>query len=83
VSIISINEKGKGSGIENVRLRKGGEIAEIIVVDGHAEAETVTAIWDSAVRKLHSEKGRGKQLNRGAAIATGDDLPRVSCHRRF
>ena len=60
--------------IETVRLRRGGETAEIIVVDGQAEGETVAAIRDNAVLKLHSEKGRGGQLNRGAAIATGDVL---------
>jgi rSAM/selenodomain-associated transferase 2 len=60
--------------IEAVRSRRGGETAEIIVVDGQAEAETVAAIRDNAVKKLHSEKGRGGQLNRGAAIATGDVL---------
>jgi len=57
-----------------VRLRRGGETAEIIVVDGQAEGETVAAIRDNAVRKLRSEKGRGGQLNRGAAIAAGDVL---------
>lgn len=60
--------------IDIVRLRRGGETAEIIVVDGQAEGETVAVIRDSAVQKLHSEKGRGGQLNRGAAIATGDVL---------
>jgi rSAM/selenodomain-associated transferase 2 len=60
--------------IETVRLRRGGETAEIIVVDGQAGGETVAAIWDNTVRKLLSEKGRGRQLNRGAAIANGDVL---------
>ncbi|MEI7671587.1 MAG: TIGR04283 family arsenosugar biosynthesis glycosyltransferase [Deltaproteobacteria bacterium] len=60
--------------IETVRLRRGGETAEIIVIDGQKEGETVAAIRDNAVRKLLSEKGRGIQLNRGAAIATGDVL---------
>ncbi|MEI7671298.1 MAG: TIGR04283 family arsenosugar biosynthesis glycosyltransferase [Deltaproteobacteria bacterium] len=60
--------------IEAVRLLKGGDAAEIIVVDGQAEAETVAAIRDSTVQKLCSEKGRGRQLNRGAASAKGDVL---------
>ena len=60
--------------IETVRLQRGGETAEIIVVDGQAEGETVAAIRDNAVQKLLSEKGRGGQLNRGAAIAAGDVL---------
>ncbi len=60
--------------IANIRGCRGGEAAEIIVVDGQAETETLAAIGDAAVRKLPSEKGRGRQLNRGAAIATGDVL---------
>jgi rSAM/selenodomain-associated transferase 2 len=57
--------------IEAVRALRGGSDAEIIVVDGQAEGETLKAVRDDAARKIRSEKGRGLQLNRGAAIATG------------
>jgi rSAM/selenodomain-associated transferase 2 len=60
--------------IETVRSRIGGDAAEIIVVDGQAEGETLAVIRDGSVQKLSSEKGRGRQLNRGAAIANGDVL---------
>jgi rSAM/selenodomain-associated transferase 2 len=60
--------------IENVRSQKDGADAEIIVVDGQAEGETLAAIRDIAVRKILSEKGRGRQLNRGASAAVGDVL---------
>lgn len=60
--------------VETVRSRRGGKAAEIIVVDGQAEKETLAAIRDGSVHKLSSEKGRGRQLNRGAAVATGDVL---------
>jgi rSAM/selenodomain-associated transferase 2 len=60
--------------IEAIRSLRGGETAEIIVVDGEPGRETLAAIRDAAVRKVPSEKGRGGQLNRGAAIATGDVL---------
>lgn len=60
--------------IEAVRSQGGGATAEIIVVDGQAEGETLAAIRDTAVRKLASGKGRGKQMNHGAATATGDVL---------
>jgi len=60
--------------IETVRRLRGGDAAEIIVVDGQAEGETLAAIQDAAVQKIRSEKGRGGQLNRGAAIAAGDVL---------
>jgi len=60
--------------IETVRRLRGGDTAEIIVVDGQAEGETLSAIRDAAVQKVRSEKGRGGQLNRGAAVAAGDAL---------
>jgi rSAM/selenodomain-associated transferase 2 len=60
--------------IEAVRRLSGGEAAEIIVVDGEPGGETLAAIRDGAVRKVTSAKGRGGQLNRGAAIATGEML---------
>jgi rSAM/selenodomain-associated transferase 2 len=60
--------------IEAVRRLRGGEAAEIIVVDGQAEGETLAAIQDAAVRKVRSDKGRGRQLNRGAAVVAGDVL---------
>ena len=49
-----------------IRSLDGGEAAEIIVVDGDPAGETLCAIPDGAVRKLLSEPGRGRQLNRGA-----------------
>ena len=60
--------------IEAVRRLGGGETAEIVVVDGETEGETLATIRDTAVRKVSSEKGRGRQMNRGAAVATGDVL---------
>jgi rSAM/selenodomain-associated transferase 2 len=60
--------------IGTIRRRRGGDAAEIIVADGQSEGETIAAIRDAAVQKVLSEKGRGRQLNRGAAIAAGDVL---------
>jgi rSAM/selenodomain-associated transferase 2 len=57
-----------------VRLLPGGGGAEIIVVDGEAGGPTLAAIGDPAVKKVLSEKGRGRQLSRGAEAATGDVL---------
>lgn len=67
-------QAGINETIEAVRRLKGGEAAEIIVVDGGPGRETLAAIRDAKVRKVPSEKGRGGQLNRGAAIAGGDLL---------
>lgn len=60
--------------IAAVRRLRGGDAVEIIVVDGEAERETLAAIQDTTVQKVRSAKGRGGQLNRGAAIAAGDVL---------
>jgi rSAM/selenodomain-associated transferase 2 len=60
--------------VETVRRFGGGDDVEIIVVDGEPGGETLAAIRDAAVRKLLSGKGRGGQLNRGAAVAAGDVL---------
>ena len=47
---------------------------EIIVADGDPEESTLKAIRDPRVKKIPSEKGRGKQLNTGAHLASGDIL---------
>jgi rSAM/selenodomain-associated transferase 2 len=47
---------------------------EIIVVDGDRGGSTINAIRDDRVIRAHSEKGRGPQMNRGAALASGDVL---------
>lgn len=60
--------------IENIRRQRGGDAAQVIVVDGQAEGETLATIRDTAVQKVLSRKGRGSQLKRGAAIAAGDVL---------
>lgn len=60
--------------IAAVRRLRGGDAAEIIVVDGGAGGETLAAIRDAGIQKVRSEKGRGRQLNRGAAGARGDVL---------
>ena len=56
------------------RLRKlpGGEGVEIIVVDGAPEGDTTGAIGDAEVITATSEKGRARQMNKGAEVATGD-----------
>ncbi|HME41999.1 MAG TPA: TIGR04283 family arsenosugar biosynthesis glycosyltransferase [Syntrophorhabdales bacterium] len=47
---------------------------EIIVVDGDPGEQTLVAISDSRVIKARSEKGRGKQMNAGAMLASGEVL---------
>ena len=47
---------------------------EIIVVDGDAEGKTTIAIKNTEVQTITSLKGRGSQMNAGAAIAQGNIL---------
>ncbi|MEW6586558.1 MAG: TIGR04283 family arsenosugar biosynthesis glycosyltransferase [Nitrospirota bacterium] len=63
--------------IVNNTIRHIHEIAppddfEIIVVDGDSGGSTVRCIGDEKVAKLTSPKGRGRQMNKGASVATGD-----------
>ena len=47
---------------------------EIIVVDGSKTQDTLGVITDSTIKKYSCEKGRGRQMNLGAALATGEIL---------
>ena len=60
--------------IKHLRKIDGGRSAEIIVVDGSPEADTLEAIEDADVIKLSAGKGRARQMNEGAAIARGEIL---------
>ena len=48
-----------------------GHDCEIIVVDGSPELETVSALNTKGIQAVSSGKGRGKQMNAGAAMARG------------
>lgn len=60
--------------IGHVRSLNGADVCEIIVADGSIEADTLNAIRDDSVIKVASEKGRARQMNAGAAFASGDIL---------
>ncbi len=47
---------------------------EVIVVDGAQEKDTLAAIRRDGVHLLSSLRGRGRQMNEGAAVARGDIL---------
>ena len=55
------------------RLDSDGN-AEIIIVDGTQEKDTLTAIRSNHAIKISSEQGRAKQMNAGASIARGEVL---------
>jgi len=52
----------------------GAGTAEVIVVDGAPEADTLARIKHLPVSHLSSPPGRGVQMNHGAAAACGDIL---------
>ena len=58
--------------IRRLAALPSGEMVEIIVVDGSAEAETLKVLENPRVKGIVAEKGRGKQMNKGAAAACGD-----------
>ncbi|MEW6002301.1 MAG: TIGR04283 family arsenosugar biosynthesis glycosyltransferase [Nitrospirota bacterium] len=47
---------------------------EIIVVDGSPGGDTIKLIGDEFVLKIISAKGRGRQMNSGASVASGEIL---------
>jgi rSAM/selenodomain-associated transferase 2 len=51
-----------------------GDIGEIIVVDGGSRDDTVALAERSGARVVRAERGRGRQLAAGAAVARGDWL---------
>ncbi len=60
--------------IRHLRKIDGGRSAEIIVVDGSPEMDTLEAIEDAGVIKVSAGKGRATQMNEGAAKARGEVL---------
>ncbi len=61
--------------IRNVHERSNGEDTEIIVTDGGSSDETRTIAATYGAKVILSEqKGRGAQMNEGAANATGEIL---------
>lgn len=60
--------------VGHVRTVGAGASAEMIIVDGDPAGATIGAVRDGDVKTAISEKGRGSQMNRGAALARGDIL---------
>ncbi len=75
IVIPAIHEEGSiNEAIGRIRALPLGSSAEIVVVDGSPDAGTAKAVRDTAVRCLTTPRGRGRQMNEGAAVATGDVL---------
>lgn len=68
-----LNEAGRiNEVIAHLRARVHDNRAEIIVADGDPQGSTIKAIRDEGVVKIISDKGRARQMNCGASIASGD-----------
>ncbi len=74
VIIPTLNEEaGLGSTLESVRQSAPG--SEVVVADGGSEDTTLRiACGVPGVRWISAPRGRGTQMNAGAAVATGDVL---------
>jgi len=70
-----LNEIGQiNSLIEHLRKQKHKSFYEIIVVDGDQQGTTAGVIQDTDVNTIITDKGRGRQMNAGAAQASGEVL---------
>ncbi len=65
---------GINEAVSRLNALDPGRRFEIIAVDGDPAGSTVNAIIDAGVRSLAAEKGRARQMNRGAALARGGIL---------
>lgn len=70
-----LNEQDRiNSFIDSIKSQDNKGNLEVIIVDGDPQCRTVDAITDSSVIHLNSPKGRGCQMNAGAAVANGEIL---------
>lgn len=60
--------------IEHIHSQGFRRLYEVIVVDGDPQGGTVRIIQDKDVIAITTEKGRGGQMNAGAAVARGEIL---------
>ncbi len=60
--------------INHLRRLEDSGPGEIIVVDGEPDQSTIASLRVDGVRRVAAEQGRAVQMNRGAALASGDVL---------
>jgi len=71
VVIPTLNEEARIAGTIDSARREG---VEIIVADGGSSDSTTEIAYRQGARVVHCSRGRGPQLNAGAAVARGDHL---------
>lgn len=70
-----LNEQDQiNSFIDKVKDQSFDGYFELIIVDGDSRGGTINAVRDNSVICLISPKGRGRQMNAGAAAARGEIL---------
>jgi len=70
-----LNEQGQiNSFIDKIKDQNFGDYFEIIIVDGDPQGGTINTIRDNSIICITSPKGRGRQMNAGAAAACGEIL---------
>nr|WP_052334351.1 TIGR04283 family arsenosugar biosynthesis glycosyltransferase [Oscillatoria sp. PCC 10802] len=72
IIVPALNEAGAIQ--KTLELAKLADSVEVIVADGGSEDETVGVSQSAGVRVISAPKGRARQMNAGAAAATGDIL---------
>jgi rSAM/selenodomain-associated transferase 2 len=75
IIVPALHESDKiNSLVEQVEGLECSGDAEIIVVDGNPNRDTIQAIGSDRVKKLVAPKGRARQMNAGASVAKGEIL---------
>ena len=75
IIIPALHESDKiNSLVEHLEGLKSSQDAELIVVDGNPNGDTIQVIRSNRVRKMLAPKGRARQMNAGASIAKGEIL---------
>lgn len=75
IIIPTLNEEQiLGHTLARLRNPKNAEMIEVIVVDGGSSDTTLALAQESGCRTISSAKGRGTQMNAGAAAARGEVL---------
>ena len=70
-----LNEQEQiNSFIDKIKNQDRDGNSEIIIVDGDSDGRTINAVRDTGIICLTSPKGRGQQMNAGAASASGEIL---------
>jgi len=75
IIVPALHESDKiNSLVEHLEGLERSRDAEMIVVDGNPNGDTIQAIGSDRVKKMVAPKGRARQMNGGASMAKGEIL---------